>query len=70
MEFSEAATVFGDPLAITYPDPDHGEDEARWITMGFSIAGRLLFVAHTERGRKNRIVSARQATRRERKLYE
>ncbi len=70
VEFSEAVTDFGDPLAITFPDPDHSGDEARWITMGFSIAGRLLFVAHTERGRKSRIFSARRANRRERKLYE
>lgn len=68
--FMEAATVFGDPLATTFADPDHEDGEARWITLGLSTAGRLLFVAHAERGEAIRIISARQATRRERKLYE
>jgi uncharacterized DUF497 family protein len=70
VSFQEAATVFGDPLAITYFDPDHSEDEDRFLTFGHSADGRLLVVSHTDRGEKTRIISARAATRRERKQYE
>ena len=70
VSFHEAATVFDDPLAITYPDPDHSEDESRWLTFGISAEGRLLAVAHTEGGDTIRIISARRATRNERKIYE
>jgi len=68
--FEEAATVFGDPLALTFPDPDHSEQEQRFITIGTSTAKRVLIVAHTDRGNAIRIVSARKATQRERKQYE
>jgi uncharacterized DUF497 family protein len=68
--FQEAATVFDDPLAITYLDPDHSEGESRWLTFGISVEVRLLVVAHTEGGDTIRIVSARRATRNERKIYE
>jgi hypothetical protein len=68
--FEEAATVFGDPLAVTGADPDHSIDEARWITFGCSERGRLLVVAHSDRQEGIRIISARRATRAERKLYE
>ena len=68
--FTEAATVFGDSLASTFPDPDHEDGEARWITLGLSAAGRLLFVAHADRRARIRIISARKAKRREGKLYE
>lgn len=70
VEFAEAATVFGDPLAITFHDPDHSDDEDRFLTFGHSIAERLLVVSHTERGDATRIISARAATRRERKIHE
>jgi uncharacterized protein len=70
VSFAEAGTVFGDPLAITYSDPDHSDDEDRFLTFGHSSAGHLLVVSHTERGNKTRIISARRATRKERKLYE
>lgn len=68
--FQEAATVFGDPLAITFEDPDHSARERRFITFGLSLRKRLLVVAHAERRGKTRIVSARLMTRRERKIYE
>ena len=68
--FAEAATVFGDPLAITFFDPGHSDDEDRYLTFGYSAEGRLLVVSHTDRGNCNRIISARVATRRERKIYE
>jgi uncharacterized DUF497 family protein len=68
--FHEAATIFGDPLAITYPDPDHSSMEQRFITVGISSAGRLLLVAHADRGNNIRIISARKTTRGEQKHYE
>jgi uncharacterized DUF497 family protein len=70
ISFHEAATVFGDPLAVTFDDPDHSQSEQRLITVGTSGAGRLLLVAHTERGERIRVISARQATPREREQYE
>ena len=68
--FREAATVLRDPLGITIFDPDHSDEEDRFITFGFSTASRLLMVAHTERGEKIRIISARRLTRAEREAYE
>lgn len=70
VSFQEAATVFGDPLAITYFDPDHSHDEDRYLTFGHSSEGRLLVVSHTDRDPNNRIISARQAARKERQKYE
>jgi uncharacterized protein len=70
VSFHEAGTVFGDPIAITFPDPGHSESEQRFITFGMSLAGRYLVVAHTDRGNKVRIISARIMTRHERKIYE
>ena len=67
--FEEAATVFLDPLAMTYPDPDHSNEEDREITIGYS-AKRLLFVSHVQRRNRTRIISAREATRRERRQHE
>jgi uncharacterized DUF497 family protein len=68
--FSEASTVLRDRLSITIHDPDHSVDEDRYITIGASIAGRLLMVAHTDRGDRTRIISARELTRKEREAYE
>ena len=68
--FSEAATVFGDPLSVTFPDPDHSFEEERFVTIGSSEQGRLLAVAHVDRAGRIRIISARRTTRRERKTYE
>ncbi len=68
--FSEAATVLRVPLAITISDPDHSVDEDRYITIGMSAAHRLLMVAHTESGRRIRIINARELTRAERMAYE
>lgn len=70
VDFQEAATVFADMLSITYPDPDHSDDEDRFILIGLSNQNRLLIVAHTDRLGLTRIISAREATRSERKLYE
>lgn len=68
--FSDAASVFLDTLAYTFADPDHSVGELRMLTFGVSQAGKLLAVIHTERGRAIRIISARAATRYERKIYE
>jgi hypothetical protein len=68
--FREAATVFGDPLATTFPDPEHSTSEQRYLTIGSPVQGRLLVVAHTERGNTIRIISARPVTPRERNFYE
>lgn len=62
--------MFYDPLAVTGADPDHSEAEERAITFGMSSQGRLLIVAHTERGDAIRIISARIATQHERHIYE
>ncbi len=68
--FEEAATVFEDILSVTFPDPDHSLGENRYLTMGLSRWQKILVVAHTNRGHRIRIISARKATRKERKFYE
>lgn len=68
--FPEAVSAFGDPLSETFPDPFHSEEERRWVTIGQAETGRLLVVAHTDRQRKLRIITARPATPRERRYYE
>ena len=70
VSFHEASTVFGDPLALTFNDPDHSVSEHRFLTFGHSRANQLLAVVHAERRGKTRIISARRATRQERKIYE
>lgn len=70
VDFAEASTVFADTLSITIPDPDHSEDEERWVTMGVSNRQRLLVVVHTEEDETIRIISARTADRLERRKYE
>jgi len=70
VSFEEAASVFLDPAALTFLDPDHSEDEERAITIGRSARHRVLFVAHTEREDRLRIISARRATRQEQEQYE
>jgi uncharacterized DUF497 family protein len=66
----EAATVFNDPLSVTLSDPDRSIGENRYVIIGLSRFEQLLVVAHTERGEKIRIISARKATRQEKKFYE
>ncbi|MDP3030400.1 MAG: BrnT family toxin [Deltaproteobacteria bacterium] len=68
--FDEAVTAFYDSLSATFDDPDHSDDEQRYITIGFSSQGRLLVVAHAERGEIVRIISARLANAHERKRHE
>lgn len=70
VSFVEASSVFLDPVALTFSDPDHSAQEDREVTIGRSARQRVLFVAHTERGNRIRIISARLATRREQEQYE
>lgn len=70
VSFEEAQTVFDDDLFIVFADPDHSEEENRHLIMGQSKQGRLLVVSYTERSRRVRLISARKATRQERKAYE
>ena len=68
--FAEASSVFGDPLSITIPDPDYSGVEERFVIVGQSSTRRLLVVVHTMRVERIRLISARLATRHERRAYE
>jgi len=68
--FEAAVTVFFDPLAATFPDPDHSQGEHRYLTVGYSSNGILLVVSHADRRGAVRLISARRATRRERVRHE
>ena len=70
VSFQEAATVLGDPLSVTIPDPMHSQEEDRFITTGVSSSLNTIVVVHADRSDAIRIVSARRATARERKKYE
>lgn len=72
VSFDEATSVFDDPLFLTFADPEHSLQEQRFIIMGESAKGRLLVIAYTDRKKNNttRLISARLATRKERKNYE
>jgi uncharacterized protein len=70
ISFDEAKTVFDDPLYVNFYDPDHSEDEERYIIVGQSTQHRLLIVSYAERKDKIRLISAREATRPEKKAYE
>jgi uncharacterized DUF497 family protein len=70
VSFAEGATVFNDLFVATMPDPDHSDDERRYIALGLSAKGHLLVVVYAERGNKTRLISCRRATPVERKAYE
>jgi uncharacterized protein len=70
VSFEEARTILSDPLEMTIFDPDHSDDEDRFISMGVSDLRRILVVSYTERGDRLRLISARVANKRERKKYE
>lgn len=70
VSFEEGATIFNDPMIATISDPDHSEDEERFISIGMSMIRRLLTVIHTYRKERIRLVSARKATKAEKKNYE
>jgi uncharacterized protein len=73
--FAQGASVFADALALTVFDDEHSEFEERWFTLGMSSQGKLLAVSHTytatgPASARVRIISAREATRNERRQYE
>ena len=70
VSFEDASTAFRDPLSLTIDDPLHSTGEDRIVLIGMSHKGRLLVVIHTERGNNIRIISAREATKKERNSYE
>ncbi|MBI2423062.1 MAG: BrnT family toxin [Candidatus Hydrogenedentes bacterium] len=70
VSFDEASSAFADVLSITIPDPLHSGSEGRFVLIGCSHRNRLLVVVHTEREERVRIISARLATRKERRQYE
>ncbi len=70
VSFDEASTAFKDTLSLTIHDPLHSNEEDRFTLIGNSVKSRLLVIVHTERGDKIRIISARKATKKERKQYE
>ncbi len=70
VSFDEASTAFFDGLSVTGRDPDHSIGEHRLVTFGLSYPGKLLVIAHVERDDVIRIISARKATRAERRVYE
>lgn len=70
ISFEEVVTAFGDPLSVTVSDPDHSDSEERQLLLGMSRRSRLVVVAFTERGDRLRIITARLASRREKRKYE
>lgn len=70
VSFEEAVTVFRDPLYLIFADPDHSVNESRFLAIGSSGEGRLLVVSFTERAGATRLISARKATKKERRIYE
>lgn len=69
VSFQEEKTVFNDPFALTIPDPDHSDQESRWLDIGISSKGRLIVVWYTEREERIRIICCRKADRAERRFY-
>ena len=70
VSFEEASSSFGDIKSITISDPDHSDEEERLILIGTSVKNRQIVVVHTEKDDVVRIISARKATRKEKKQYE
>jgi len=70
VSFDEAKTVFNDPFSVTIYDPDHASDEERYIDIGLSSKGRLIVVSYSERDERIRIISSRDATKKEQGEYE
>lgn len=70
ISFEDVTSAFADPLSLTIPDPDHSEEEERYILMGMTRHGTLVVVVHLDLGDAIRIISARKATRTEQRHYE
>jgi uncharacterized DUF497 family protein len=67
--FDEAKTIFNDPFAMTISDPDHSDEEERWLDIGLSAEGRILVIWYTERSERIRIIGSRGATKVEERAY-
>jgi len=71
VSFDEAVSVFSDPFTLTFDDPDHSTNEKRFITIGTSMKGRILFLSHADKGEDHvRVISARGATKSEAHVYQ
>jgi uncharacterized DUF497 family protein len=70
VSFEEAGTVFGDPMALTFDDPDHSTGEMRFLTFGVKRTNKFVIVSYTERQDVTRIISARKMSKQEREIYE
>lgn len=70
VSFEEASAAFWDPLSLAIPDPQHSQGEERFVLLGRTTANRLVVVVHVDRGARIRVISARPATRKERRQYE
>jgi uncharacterized protein len=70
ISFQEASTAFGDPMALTFDDPNHSIGERRFLTFGIARTGKFVLISHTEEAGVTRIISARTMNKRERKIYE
>jgi uncharacterized protein len=68
--FEQASTIFGNPLSLTIPDPAHSIGEDRFVTIGMSVNGKLIVAVHVDYDDIIRIISARNATRNEKRQYE
>ncbi|MBK5939816.1 BrnT family toxin [Halochromatium roseum] len=70
IRFEEASTVFGDPMALTFNDPDHSIGESLFLTFGMTRYGTFLIVSFAETNSETRLISARKMSKREREIYE
>lgn len=70
VHFEEAISVYHDPFLLTFPDPEHSDNEQRRLNIGYSSKGRILVVIHTEIKDHIHIISCRKATKKERRFYE
>lgn len=70
VSFEEAGTVFGDPMALTFDDPDHSKGEMHFLTFGVTRTSKFVIVSYAERQGVTRIISARKMSKQERDIYE
>ena len=70
ISFKEASTVFDDPFAVNFDDPDHSIEENRYLIIGLSDQSKFLFISYTDRDHKIRLISARLVSPKERRYYE
>ena len=70
VSFEEAKTIFADPFLMTFPDPEHSNNEQRYLNIGICSKGLIFVLVHTEREGNIRIINCRKATTNERRAYE